>query len=174
VHVVDVLLGRDTERIRQWHHNTLSTYGIGKELSEKDWRAVFRQLVALGLLDVDHAGYGGLRLTTAARPILKGEQTLMLRRQVARKRVKEVRRSSLTQELDAVGEVLFQLLREWRAATAKIHGVPAYVIFHDATLAAIAGVQPQTLEDLHGISGIGSSKLARYGDEIVALCRGAE
>jgi ATP-dependent DNA helicase RecQ len=173
-HVIDVLLGHDTERIRQWGHNTLSTYGIGKALNDKEWRAVIRQLVALGLLDVDHAGYGGLRLTTAARPILKGEQTLMLRRQVARKRVKEVRRSSLTQELDAVGEVLFQLLREWRAETAKVHGVPAYVIFHDATLAAIAGAQPQTLEDLHGISGIGSSKLARYGDEIIALCRGAE
>ncbi len=171
-HVIDVLLGHDTERIRQWGHESLSTYGIGKALDEKEWRAVFRQLVALGLLDVDHAGYGGLRLTSVSRPVLKGEQTLTLRRQVARKRVKEVRRASATQDLDAVGEVLFQLLREWRSATAKEHGVPAYVIFHDATLAAIAAAHPKTPDDLRGLSGIGAAKLARYGEEILEVCGG--
>jgi ATP-dependent DNA helicase RecQ len=173
-HVIDVLMGHDNERVRNWGHDQLSTYGIGKVLTDKEWRAVFRQLVALGYLDVDHASYGGLRLTPASRPVLKGEQSLMLRRQVARKTAKESRRSGVTQALDAAGQNLFERLRAWRAETAKAHGVPAYVIFHDSTLAAIAAARPDCLDDLRGLSGIGAAKLARYGEAIIGACRGLE
>jgi len=171
-HVIDVLMGHDTERIRQWGHDQLSTHGIGKDLNDKEWRAVFRQLVALGYLDVDHAGYGGLRLTAAARPILKGEQSLMLRRQAIHKKAREVRRSGAGADLDAAGRELFERLRAWRAETAKTHGVPAYVIFHDSTLAAIAAARPERSEALHGLPGVGAAKLARYGEAILNVCRG--
>ncbi len=171
VHVVDVLLGRDTERIRQWHHNALSTYGIGKELSEKDWRAVFRQLVALGYLEIDHGSYGALKLSPASRAVLKGGQQVMLRKQIEKKAAREARGKSPAAQLDAAGQGLFEQLRAWRGATAKEHGLPAYVIFHDATLADIAHLCPQSNEQLRQISGIGARKLESYGAAIIALCR---
>ena len=171
VHVVDVLLGRDTERIRQWHHNALSTYGIGKELSEKDWRAVFRQLVALGYLEIDHGSYGALKLSPASRAVLKGGQQVMLRKQIEKKAAREARGKSPAAQLDAAGQGLFEQLRAWRGATAKEHGLPAYVIFHDATLAEIAHLCPQSNEQLRRISGIGARKLESYGAAIIALCR---
>ena len=172
VHVVDVLLGRDTERIRQWHHNALSTYGIGKELSEKDWRAVFRQLVALGYLEIDHGSYGALKLSPASRAVLKGGQQVMLRKQIEKKTAREARGKSPAAQLDAAGQGLFEQLRAWRGATAKEHGLPAYVIFHDATLAEIAHFCPQSNEQLRRISGIGARKLESYGAAIIALCQG--
>ena len=172
VHVVDVLLGRDTERIRQWHHNKLSTYGIGKELSEKDWRAVFRQLVALGYLEIDHGSYGALKLSPASRAVLKGGQQVMLRKQIEKKAAREARGKSPAAQLDAAGQGLFEQLRAWRGATAKEHGLPAYVIFHDATLAEIAHLCPQSNEQLRRISGIGARKLESYGAAIIALCQG--
>jgi ATP-dependent DNA helicase RecQ len=171
VHVVDVLLGRDTERIRQWRHNTLSTYGIGKELSEKDWRAVFRQLVALGYLEIDHGSYGALKLSPASRAVLKGEQQVMLRKQIEKKTAREARGKSPAAQLDADAQVLFEQLRVWRGETAKEHGVPAYVIFHDATLAEIAHLCPQSEVQLRQISGIGTRKLESYGAAILMLCQ---
>jgi len=171
VHVVDVLLGRDTERIRQWHHNTLSTYGIGKELSEKDWRAVFRQLVALGFLEIDHGSYGALKLSPSSRAVLRGEQQVMLRKQIDKKSSREGRGKTPAAQLDVIGQALFERLRAWRGDTAKEHGVPAYVIFHDATLAEIAHLCPQSTASLRQISGIGARKLESYGAEIVALCQ---
>jgi ATP-dependent DNA helicase RecQ len=169
VHVVDVLLGRDTERIRQWRHNTLSTYGIGKELSEKDWRAVFRQLVALGYLEIDHGSYGALKLSPASRAVLKGEQQVMLRKQIEKKAAREARGKSPAAQLDADAQVLFEQLRIWRGETAKEHGVPAYVIFHDATLAEIAHLCPQSEAQLRRISGIGTRKLESHGTAILLL-----
>jgi ATP-dependent DNA helicase RecQ len=171
VHVVDVLLGRDTERIRQWRHNTLSTYGIGKELSEKDWRAVFRQLVALGYLEIDHGSYGALKLSPASRAVLKGEQQVMLRKQVEKKAARDARGKTPAAMLDADAQVLFERLRAWRGDTAKEHGVPAYVIFHDATLAEIAHLCPQSEAQLRQISGIGTRKLESYGAAIILLCQ---
>ena len=100
-HVIDVLLGHDTERIRQWHHSALSTYGIGKELSEKEWRAVFRQLVALGYLDIDHASFGALKLSPSSRPVLKGEQSVTLRKQVEKKSAREARGKTPATQLDS-------------------------------------------------------------------------
>jgi ATP-dependent DNA helicase RecQ len=171
VHVVDVLLGRDTERIRQWRHNTLSTYGIGKELSEKDWRAVFRQLVALGYLEIDHGSYGALKLSPASRAVLKGEQQVMLRKQIEKKAAREARGKSPAAQLDADAQVLFEQLRIWRGETAKEHAVPAYVIFHDATLAEIAHLCPQSETQLRQISGIGARKLESHGAAILLLCQ---
>jgi ATP-dependent DNA helicase RecQ len=171
VHVIDILLGHDNERIRQWGHDKLTTYGIGKDLSEKEWRAVFRQLVALGYLEVDVGGFGALKLSSAARPLLKGEQTLMLRRHVERKSAKEARRAGPAAALDGVGQVLFERLRAWRGETAKTHGVPAYVIFHDATLAGIAAACPRDLATLARIPGLGAKKLEHYGEAILQLCR---
>jgi len=169
-HVIDVLLGHDTERIRQWNHNTLSTYGIGKELPEKDWRAVFRQLVALGFLEIDHGGFGALKLSSSSRPVLKGEQTITLRKQVEKKSAREVRGKPSATQLAPSGQALFEQLRAWRAATAKEHGVPAYVIFHDATLAEIARLCPQSQEQLRQVSGIGARKLESYGTALIEIC----
>ncbi len=171
VHVIEVLLGHDNERIRQWGHQNLSTYGIGKDLSEKEWRAVFRQLVAQGYLDVDVGGFGALKLSPSARPLLKGEQTLTLRRQVEKKKAKEARRAGVMETLDAAGQALFEDLRAWRGDTAKAHGVPAYVIFHDATLAAIAAACPRDVAALRRIPGFGAKKLEHYAEAILERCQ---
>jgi ATP-dependent DNA helicase RecQ len=170
-HVIEVLLGRDNQRIRQWHHDTLSTYGIGTELSEKEWRAVFRQLVALGYLEIDHGSYGALKLTPASRAVLKGQQQVMLRKQVQKKSARDSRSKSPAAMLDPTAQILFDDLRTWRGETAKEHSVPAYVIFHDATLADIAHLCPQSESQLARISGIGSRKLQSYGPAIIALCQ---
>ncbi len=170
-HVIDVLLGHDSERIRQWGHQKLSTYGIGRDFSDKEWRAVFRQLVALGYLEVDVGGFGALKLSAAARPLLKGEQTLTLRRQLDKKKVKETRHAGPAQALNATGQVLFERLRAWRGETAKAHGVPAYVIFHDATLATIAAACPRDVAALRRIPGFGAKKLEHYADAILERCR---
>lgn len=169
--VIDVLLGHETERSRQWGHDRLSTWGIGRALTAKTWRAVFRQLLALGYLEVDVAGFGALRLSPSARPLLKGEQTLSLRRPAEGRPTKEVRRSGPSDDLDTRARALFDRLRAWRADTARAHGVPAYVIFHDATLAGIAAACPRSLAQLRGIAGIGAKKLEHYGDSLLALCQ---
>ena len=169
VHIIEVLLGHDNERIRQWGHDKLSTWGIGKDLSEKEWRAVFRQLVALGYLDVDVGGFGSLKLTPTARPLLKGLQTLSLRRAVDKKRVSQ--RAGPAQALDASGQTLFERLRAWRGKTAQANEVPAYVIFHDSTLAGIAAACPRDLALLGRIPGIGAKKLEHYGGALLELCR---
>jgi ATP-dependent DNA helicase RecQ len=177
-HVIDVLLGKESERMSSYRHDTLSTYGIGREIDEVEWRGLFRQLVALGMLDVDHEAHGGLRLADAARPVLKGEQEVHLRRATRKptKRTREASRSRIgsarvpAAELKDAQRPLFEALRAWRAETARAHGVPAYVIFHDATLAAIAQSAPGDLDALAQISGIGSKKLDAYGAQIIELC----
>ena len=176
VHLVDVLLGKDTERVQQWGHQSLSTFGIGKELDEKVWRTVFRQLVAQGLLDVDHAGHGSLRLTEASRAVLTGEQTVHLRQTPAGKPKAAAKRPAAPgagrgAELDPAADRLWQRLREWRAGVAKEHGVPTYVVFHDATLAELARSRPTTEAGLAQISGIGTRKLERYGAALLELLR---
>jgi ATP-dependent DNA helicase RecQ len=171
VHVIEVLLGHDNERIRQWGHQKLSTWGIGKDLSEKEWRAVFRQLVAQGYLEVDVGGFGALKLSPAARPLLKGELTLTLRRQVEKTKAKESRRAGALETLDTAGQALFEALRAWRGETAKAHGVPAYVIFHDATLAAIAAACPRDVAALRRIPGFGAKKLEHYAEAILERCQ---
>ena len=173
VHLIDVLLGKETERVLQWGHRELSTFGIGKELDEKVWRTVFRQLVAQGLLAVDHAGHGALKLAEASRAVLSGDQSVYLRQAQEGRPKSAARRSPATGAagLDAAAASLWQRLREWRAGVAKDHGVPAYVVFHDATLAELARSRPQTEAALGQVSGVGARKLERYGAALLALLR---
>jgi ATP-dependent DNA helicase RecQ len=172
VHLIDVLRGSESERIRQFGHDKLSTYGIGNDLDAKAWRGVFRQLVAAGLLQVDAEGFGGLRLTDASRAVLIGGQTVMLRKELPSRKSRDRDtgpRTGLpvqTQDLP-----LFQALRDLRARLAKEQNVPAYVIFHDSTLRNIAERRPESMGELAQVGGIGGAKLERYGAEVLAVVR---
>jgi ATP-dependent DNA helicase RecQ len=174
VHLIDVLLGKETERVQQWGHAKLSTFGVGKELDEKVWRTVFRQLVAQGLIDVDHAGHGSLKLTEASRAVLTGGQAVHLRQAQAGKRKAGAKRpvaqgAGHGAGRDPAAERLWLRLREWRAGVAKEHGVPAYVVFHDATLDELVRSRPLTKVALGQISGVGARKLERYGAALLEL-----
>ncbi|MEN8177013.1 MAG: DNA helicase RecQ [Pseudomonadota bacterium] len=165
-YVVDVLRGKDDERIRRFGHDRLSTYGIGAELSAVEWRSLFRQLIAQGFLDIDLGGHGALRLTEKSRPLLRGEQGLTLRRQ--RKQEKErTKRGGKLLELRSCDQSLFESLRALRLQLAEAQGVPPYVIFHDATLSEMARSRPDSLQAMAYISGVGESKLARYGQQFL-------
>jgi ATP-dependent DNA helicase RecQ len=172
-HVIDVLRGAQTERISQWHHDKLTVYGVGADRPEQEWRAIVRQAIALGFVTVDHDAFSSLKLTDAARPVLKGEQKVQLRQY--QKPVKAKRPSSRAAgsyeelELSRSEQAIFERLRTWRMGTAREHGVPAYVVFQDATLREIAKVKPGSLDALRGVSGVGEKKLVSYGDEIVAI-----
>ena len=172
-HVIDILRGGDTEKVRQFGHDKLSTYGIGADLDMAAWRGVFRQLVASGLLAVDAEGYGALRLTDASRDVLQGKRTLTLRRSMPRKRERNERRehptglSVLPQDL-----ALFNALRGLRAELAREQNLPPFMILHDSTLRAIAEQRPTSLDELARISGIGGGKLARYGERLVEAVHG--
>ena len=169
-HVIDVLLGKDTGKTRQWGHDKLGVFGIGSELDEKRWRAVIRQLVVQGKLVVDHGAWGALRITDVARPVLRGEEQVMLREIAQRKRRKKA--ASVDTGPDAS---LFEALRAWRRRTADELGVPPYVVLHDATLKSIAARKPVTLAELSEIAGIGARKLETYGPvilDVVSTSRG--
>jgi ATP-dependent DNA helicase RecQ len=164
-HVVDVLLGRDTKKIRRHGHDRLSTYGIGTEHPKKTWRSVVRQLVAAGYLSVDVSGYGSLRLTPACEPVLNGAEPIHLRTdpepeaQAAASK-QTVREGGLQTPED---RALFERLREVRLTLAREQGVPPYVIFHDSTLAAMAQHRPADLDAFGRLSGVGAVKTDRYG-----------
>ncbi|WP_372440418.1 DNA helicase RecQ [Actinokineospora baliensis] len=167
--VVDILLGKQTEKITQHRHDQLSVYGKGTELGEGAWRGVVRQLLAQGLLDVG-GEYGTLSLTGGSDEVLFQGRKVMMRREpekVARAAGGSRAAKAPAVEMSAEAAPVFEALRAWRAASAKEQGVPAYVIFHDATLRQIAAVRPRQLSDLAGISGIGESKLGRYGQQIL-------
>ncbi|MDD3287396.1 MAG: DNA helicase RecQ [Alphaproteobacteria bacterium] len=175
VHLTDVLVGADTERVRQFGHDKLPTYGVGKEFTRSQWRDIFRQLVAHGILITDMEGHGGLRFGSedVSRSVLRGEKkvtlredmTFALKREVKEKRAKHSDGSKVKQVLDnAEDENVFQSLRALRLRIAKEQNVPPYVIFHDTTLMAIAQKRPRTLQEMGGISGIGVAKLERYGE----------
>jgi len=173
-HIIDVLRGKQTEKTRKFGHENLSTFGIGADLAEAEWRLLLRQLVALHLVAVDHETFNVLRLTAASRPVLKGEQRIELRRHVARPaRGKRKPRATAAPDMAAADAALFERLRSWRAQVARQHGVPAYVVFHDGTLRAIAAVKPQSIDALRAISGVGEKKLESYGDALVELVRAA-
>src|SRR5213083_1033981 len=173
-HVTDVLLGRTAGRVSQLGHDRLSTFGIGRDLDERQWRAVFRQLVALGHLRADGEAFGALKLTQTARQVLKGETSVMLREQAARPA--RVKRGKQTVAKVAIGaadpdSALLEALRAWRRGVAREHGVPAFVVFHDSTLETIAALQPGTREALRGVSGVGEKKLERYGEALLEVVR---
>jgi len=176
-HLVDVLLGKNTERVQQFHHDSLSTFGIGKRLTQNQWSSVFRQLVAGGLLEVDMQAYGGLKLLEAARPVLKGEQTVWLRHdpEPATRKTSKAERASRAREAfaGANDDPLWQALKAKRLELAREQGVPPYVIFHDSTLLEILNQKPQTLNEMGRISGIGKAKLEKYGDAFLEVLEDA-
>ena len=174
VHVLEVLRGSDSEKVRQWRHHELSTFGIGSDKSEAEWRAILRQSFALGLVEIDHENYGSLRLPEAARAVLRGEHQVAMRlyQKPVRQKRAPVRSGSYTETgLSSSQQTLFEKLRWWRMETARSHNLPAYVIFHDNTLREIARAGPATLDDLRQVSGVGEKKLESYGAQIIALVR---
>jgi ATP-dependent DNA helicase RecQ len=171
-HVIDVLRGVDSEKVKQWRHEKLSTFGIGNDLGEPEWRAIVRQAIALGLVVIDHDAYGALKLTDEARPVLRGERKVQLRqyqKPVRQKRQAAKSKGYVETGLSGTEQAIFEKLRWWRVETARKHNVPAYVIFHDATMREIAKAKPGSLSDLRNISGVGEKKLETYGEEIVSL-----
>ncbi|MFM9919185.1 DNA helicase RecQ [Lacisediminihabitans sp. H27-G8] len=166
--IVDILLGRTTARITQNDHASLSTFGIGTELSDQEWRGVVRQLLAQGLLAVQ-GEYGTLVVTEASASVLGGARPVMLRREPERAARPAKSRRGPVVELPAGAAPLFERLRAWRAAESKEQRVPAYVIFHDATLREIATGTPTTLAELGTMSGVGENKLAKYGEAILEV-----
>jgi ATP-dependent DNA helicase RecQ len=173
VHLIEVLLGKQTEKVEQFRHHLLSTFSIGKELSQQQWSSVFRQLVAGGLLEADMEAYGGLKLTEAARPVLRGEQEVWLRRDAepAKRKVSKAERATRAKEgYEGVSDdPLWQALKARRLELAREQGVPPYVIFHDSTLLEILNRRPQRLAELAQIGGVGQAKLARYGDDFLKV-----
>jgi len=175
--IIDVLTGQPTPKVEQYGHDRVSTFGIGKELSAMQWRAVIRQLVAMRLLRVDYDRFNILQLTPAAREVLSGHRTLKLRKPSEKlPRQRKSRRGDPASPpapggLAGESGIIFQALRAWRKGIATEHGVPAYTVFHDATLQEIARVLPSSLEGLRGISGIGATKLERYGEPLLKVVR---
>jgi len=169
-HLVDILRGASTDRIRQHGHDALSTYGLGADLTDQDWRSVIRQLLARGIL-VARGEYGTLALAEAAGGVLRGETPVPLRRDVLGRGAgpARMRRTSAPEMLGDGDRGLFEALRAWRAGTAKELGVPAYIVFGDATLRALAERRPASLADLDGVSGIGAKKREAYGEAVLAI-----
>jgi len=167
-YVVDVLLGKKDERMQRFGHDQTSTFGIGTELEQNEWRNLFRQLISRGLLSVDMEAYGGLRLTETSRPVLRGEQQLHLRKFVKAGKTKKSHKTSNAWS-KATDNKLWEALRKLRTELAEQQGVPAYVIFHDATLMEMVERQPETLAQLGNLSGIGERKLEAYGEDFLAV-----
>jgi ATP-dependent DNA helicase RecQ len=172
VHVVDVLRGKENERVTRWDHDKLSVFGIGADMDEAAWRGVFRQLVALGFAAVDHEAHGALKLAGASRAVLKGEVSVEMRRVVARRKAAPASRATAAAALSGEDAGLFDRLKAWRGAEARSQSVPAYVVLHDSTLAEIARIRPASLDALGGIGGIGAKKLERYGPALLGLVEG--
>jgi ATP-dependent DNA helicase RecQ len=172
-HLIDVLLGKETAKMEQFRHRQLSTYGIGKELAQQQWSSVYRQLIAAGYLEVDMEAYGGLKLTEAARPVLRGGQAVWLRRDAApakRRASKQEREARRRQPFAGTHEdPLWQALKSRRLELAREQGVPPYVIFHDSTLLEMLEHKPQTMGEMARIGGVGQAKLAKYGDAFLEV-----
>ncbi|MCA1940379.1 MAG: DNA helicase RecQ [Caenispirillum bisanense] len=167
-HVVDVLLGNATDKVKQFGHDSTTTFGIGTEFGKEQWRTVFRQMIAYGLVRSDAEAHGALVLTDRCRPVLRGEETVILRKDRG-KGERRADRKPRPQLTDPADDKLFQALRGKRMELARAQGVPPYVIFHDATLMAIARARPMDLDELADIEGVGASKLARYGEDIIQV-----
>jgi ATP-dependent DNA helicase RecQ len=190
-HVIDVLRGQRNEKVLARGHDQLTTFGIGAELNDAQWRAVLRQLVTLRLVAVDHDTFNVLRLTEASREVLRGQRTLTLRQEVAAKPAARRPRAGKSRGSDRSGrdhgsalapdaaplsteaEAIFHALREWRRVVAREHNVPAYTVLHDSSLREIAMRAPGSTSALTGIPGIGAVKLERYGAAIIDVVRNA-
>lgn len=172
-YLIDVLRGNCTARVKQWEHDQISTFGIGSDLPVKTWRAIFRQMIAHGLLTTDSEGHGALWLTEASRPALKGQQKIFLRQPDVDKKIFRKMEPAVEPLFSPAEQHLWEQLRAWRSETAIEHGVPAYVIFHDATLKELVHACPRTMEELSRITGIGAHKLDKYGDHLINILRHA-
>jgi len=174
-HIMDIVRGKSTEKVTQYGHAKLSTFGLGANFSETQLRGVLRQLIAMGALNVQGQVFNTLQLTEGSRAVLRGEVQVLLRESVSQKPEKRSRKPQAVgpaaANLNQDAMVRYINLKAWRSEVAKEHNLPAYVIFHDATLAHIAAADPQSLEDLQGISGIGVKKLEAYGQEVLQVCR---
>jgi ATP-dependent DNA helicase RecQ len=172
-HIIDLLLGRRTERMTTLGHDALPTFGVGADLDEHTWRSVARQLVAQGLLTSDAGAHGALRVTETAGPVLSGQAHVELRRSPPRtgrgRTPSPSRNSAASVSLDSDGDALFALLRTERKAMADEQGVPAYVVLHDTTLREIAARRPTSVAELLAVPGIGTAKADRYGERILTL-----
>jgi ATP-dependent DNA helicase RecQ len=168
-HIIDVLMGTDSERIRHFGHHRLSTFGIGGDFGKDAWRSILRQLVAAGLLRVDVEGHGGLSLTEACRPVLRGEQTVLLRRDSAGKKPSRIRQPRTMPAPD--DGALVDALRQLRLTLAREQGVPPYIIFHDSTLIEMARSKPADRRQLAEVSGVGKVKLETYGEAFLEVIR---
>ena len=171
-HLIDILRGKTTEKVQQFSHQSLPTFGVGANMDENGWRSVFRQLLATGLLHADAQAYGALQLTATARPVLKGEMTLSLRRPAARvdkKSALAIRRANAAapSPTSAADAPLVDALRAWRTGLSREQGVPAYVILHDRTLHELAARRPLSEDELLAVPGIGQAKAARYGKSLL-------
>ncbi len=177
-YLIDVLRGKLTPRIKQFRHDQVSTFGIGQELSELQWRSVFRQLMARGLIAVDMDGFGSLRLTEDSRPVLRGEEQIFFRKDVVRKKTAakstgRKRTGGKYRDYDTSGanQPLWDALRARRTELAQEQGVPAYIIFHDATLMEMMEYHPKTLHEFAQINGVGASKLEKYADDFLEVLK---
>jgi ATP-dependent DNA helicase RecQ len=171
-HVMDIVRGKHTDKVKQHGHQTLSTFGLGAHYTELQLRGVLRQLMATGALGLDAQAFNTLYLTEKSRAVLKGEMSVALRELVRAPKARPSREAASPRAplpLDAQGQHRMLALKSWRSEVARQHNLPAYVIFHDATLAAIAQRAPHTLSDLQAISGIGAKKLAAYGEDVLRV-----
>jgi len=175
-HIMDILRGKTTDKMTQFGHQSLSTFGLGAEFSEAQLRGVLRQLIATGALAVDAQAFNTLQLTEGSRGVLKGERQMRLRESISLppqrsrgSRAGGTAPSAAAAALTSDGQLRFAALKAWRAEVARAHNLPAYVIFHDATLAAIAALAPGTLRELQGVSGLGAKKLEAYGEEVLRV-----
>ena len=171
-YLTDVLRGRDTDRVRSFGHDQIPTFGVGADLGPNEWRSVFRQLVARGLLRVDMEGYGSIRLTRESWPVLRGETPVHMRRDVrppASRRKRRARKERPPPDPATWDDALWEALRAHRLELARAQSVPPYVIFHDATLREMVERRPRTLDELAGITGVGETKLERYGEDFLAV-----
>lgn len=171
VHLIDVLRGKESERITRWAHDELGVFGVGADLDEAAWRSVFRQLVALGFAHVDHEAHGGLKLTATSRAVLKGDTLVQMRRVVVRAKALPKANGASLPDFPATAAPLLQRLKAWRLTEARAQAVPAYVILHDSTLVEIARRRPPDLAALAGVAGIGAKKLERYGAALLQAVR---
>jgi len=177
MHLIDVLVGRATERVKQFGHDKMTVFGVGRELNDRQWRAALRQLVALGHLQPDSDTFGALKLTDSARGVLKGDTEVLLRDVPAgsRPRVRRTKSPFGEPAATSAGPAktsdarLQGALRGWRSELARRRGIPAYVVLHDSTIDAITAARPATLTQLRGIAGIGDKKLEHYGADLIAL-----
>lgn len=171
-YLVDVLLGKTSERIQRFGHDQQSTFGIGMELTANEWRNIFRQLIAKGLLAVDVDGHGSVHLTEDSRPVLRGEQSLQLRRMTSSKSsAKSAGRKKTPVSIDERDQPLWNALRELRKELSELAGVPAYIVFNDSTLADMIAIKPRTEDEMAMVSGVGQHKLAQYGSEFLGVIR---